>query len=105
MKKTTPDYKKIYTEMIMDKYPDYLPKCHTILDKNEFSVMDVIRLNKLISSGNNRNANQKYKSYDRTAIFEILDYQKKHNLNNVSVARHFNISRNTLGTWKKKFLT
>jgi len=104
MKKKSIDYKKLYTEMIFEKYPQKASACAVILKKREFTVMDVIRLNKIISSGKAQSMNQKYKSYDRTTIFEILDYQKKHRLNNVATARHFNISRNTLGSWKKQFL-
>lgn len=104
MRKKNIDYKKLYTEMIFEKYPQKASACGTILKKKEFTVMDVIRLNKIISSGKAQNINQKYKSYDRNAIFEILEYQKKHRLNNVATARHFNISRNTLGNWKKQFL-
>lgn len=104
MKKKSIDYKKLYTEMVLEKYPQKISQCHSILRKKEITVMDIIRLNKIISSEDAQSINQKYKSYDRTAIFEILDYQKKHRLNNVATARHFNISRNTLGSWKKQFL-
>ena len=47
---------------------------------------------------------QKFKSYDRQTIFEILDYQKKYKLNNSQLARHFKLSRNTITKWKRIFL-
>jgi len=47
--------------------------------------------------------NQKLKSYDKNTILQILDYQKKHHLNNTELALHFKLSRNTVAKWKKIF--
>lgn len=105
MKKITPDYKKIYTEMIKNKYPDKTEMCLPILNKKIIGIMDIINLNTLICSRNNQSENQKLKSYDRTAIFEILNYQKQQGMNNATAAKHFNLSRNTIHKWKKTFLS
>lgn len=45
--------------------------------------------------------NQKFKSYKRSDILKILDYQKKHKLNNIQLAKHFKMSRNTITKYKK----
>lgn len=103
MNKNTPDYKKIYSEMIPDKFPDKSESCRSILNKKELNTMDIITLNTIISRKDSKSYNQKLKSYDRHTIFEILDYQKKHQMTNVTAARHFNLSRNTLQKWKKIF--
>ncbi len=93
--------------MVSIKYPEKAPFCKSILRKKEIGIMDVIRLGKIISgytSENNSRFNQKLKSYDKKTILEILDYQKKHRLNNSQLARHFKLSRNSITRWKKIFL-
>ena len=108
MKKTTkPNYKRIYEDMLTYKYPEKRPLCHTILSKNSFSVKDVIKINDIIfprNKGNEQSENQKHRSYDKSAVLEILDYQQKNRLNNTEVAAYFNLSRNTVAKWKKQFL-
>lgn len=102
----TPNYKKIYTDMISIQYPDKMVMCHDILSKEKLNRIDVINLNKIISNSNDINIkheNQKLKSYDKETIFNILDFQKKNNLTNSYVSKHFNLSRNTLAKWKKIF--
>ncbi|MCU7615803.1 helix-turn-helix domain-containing protein [Chryseobacterium sp. PBS4-4] len=102
-----PDYKKIYMDIIHLKYPEKQQYCIKILSKDKLSATDIIRLNKIIFSLHSETTfslNQKHRCYDKPAILEILDYQKKHNLNNTQVSKHFKISRNTLAKWKKKFL-
>ena len=61
------------------------------------------KLNEIIFG--KKTENQKFKSYKRSDILKILDYQKKYKLNNSQLANHFNISRNTVTKWKKMFLT
>ncbi|WP_126651232.1 hypothetical protein [Chryseobacterium aureum] len=48
-------------------------------------------------------ANQRYRSYDKASILEMLDYQTKNQLNNSEWARHFALSRNTVAKWKNNF--
>ncbi len=102
----TPDYHKIYMDMIRIRYPEKASKCNPILQKGSLNRMDVIRLNTIISGNKTEKIreNQKLKSYDKKTIMHILDYQKKHGLNNIQLARHFKMSRNTVAKWKKLFL-
>lgn len=101
-----PDYKKIYNDMISLKYPEKKKMCENILKKEKLSTLDVIKLNNFLTkdlSETNNSENQKLKSYDKTTVFKILDYQKKHCLNNAELAKHFNMSRNTVAIWKKLY--
>ncbi|PWN57947.1 helix-turn-helix domain-containing protein [Chryseobacterium viscerum] len=104
--KHTPNYRKIYEDMISKKYPEKADACKSILSKEMLKVIDVITLNNIIVGFNEHQieTNQKLKSYDKDTIFDILLYQKKHRLNNVQTAKHFNLSRNTLTSWKKNFI-
>lgn len=105
--KKTPDYNRIYTDIIARKYPQKKKLCEPLLSKGELSFLDVIHINKLIFYTMDKEAgdfNQKHRSYNRLAILEILEYQKKNRLNNVQLANHFKLSRNTVAKWKKMFL-
>ncbi|KFC21606.1 hypothetical protein [Chryseobacterium sp. FH1] len=96
-----PNYKNIYTDIIQNKYPNKQNDCALILKKSNLSELDVIALNKIIFG---KADNQKYKSYNKTTILEILDYKKKKKLNDSQLANHFQLSRNTVAKWKKMFL-
>lgn len=99
-----PHYKKIYTDILERKYPDKKNECKVLLGKEHLSVLDVIQLNKQIFGLPNAKTeifNQKHRSYSQSDIVEILDYQKKNGLNNVQLALHFKLSRNTVAKWKK----
>lgn len=101
-----PNYHKIYSDIIYYKYPQKKLICQSILKKKELSVLDILKLNHLIFGMTNREIvifNQKHRSYGMSDILEILDYQKKHNLNNNQLANHFKLSRNTITKWKKYF--
>ncbi|MGN7759615.1 MULTISPECIES: helix-turn-helix domain-containing protein [Chryseobacterium] len=98
-----PDYKKIYLDILNAEYPDKISRCRNILQKDELSSMDVISLNEIIF-GVKSQSHQKHKSYDKSAILEILIYQKKHKYNNSQLAEYFNLSRNTVAKWRKMFL-
>jgi hypothetical protein len=102
----TPDYRKIYQDMIRMKYPEKEKLCSSILKKKNIGLLDVIRLNAIITGKGDKQKmqdNQKLKSYDRTTILKILNYQQKHHLNNTQTAGHFRLSRNTVAKWKKFF--
>ncbi|WP_288436734.1 HTH domain-containing protein [uncultured Chryseobacterium sp.] len=99
MKTIIPDYKKIYSDMIAEKFPEH-KECHKILDKEELSQLDVIVLNNILFNNKNHN---KHRSYSEETILEILRFQKKNNWNNSELAKHFNLSRNTVTKWKKYF--
>ncbi|MFY7845263.1 MULTISPECIES: transposase [Chryseobacterium] len=96
-----PNYKQIYNDLLMEKYPQKKQLCESLLLKDELSFMDVIKLNNLIFGNNNNSVNQKFRSYNKESIMEILEYQKKNNLNNHQLASHFKMSKNTVSKWKK----
>ncbi|UTX48897.1 helix-turn-helix domain-containing protein [Chryseobacterium sp. MA9] len=102
----SPDYKKIYEDMLSKKFPEKILICSGILNKKVLSVLDIIKINQLICGAPDKDIevfNQKHRFYDQQAILEILEYQKKNELNNSQVSRHFKISRNSVAKWKKMF--
>lgn len=103
---TTPDYKKIYIDMINMKYQDKMKDCENILNKSNISSMDVIALQERIFGKNidsRERENGKFRAYGDGDIYRILWYQKNNNMNNTQVANFFRISRNSIAKWKKKF--
>ncbi|MGC4129685.1 MAG: helix-turn-helix domain-containing protein [Bergeyella sp.] len=107
MKNNQPNYKAIYTDILCTKFPDKMPECFSLLRKKELSVIDIIELNVKIFGIQDKEtfeANQKHRSYGESDIIQILNYQKKNQLNNIELARHFKLSRNTVAKWKKMFL-
>ena len=108
MKYPSPDYKLIFTDILDKKFPHKKEKCQILLKKKNLSAMDIIELNNNIFNtpkGEKQSENQKYRSYSKSDILKILDYQKKHKLNNSQLALHLKLSRNTVAKWKKMFLT
>ncbi|AYN02343.1 helix-turn-helix domain-containing protein [Chryseobacterium sp. 3008163] len=104
MKKSIPDYKRIYNDIIIKEFPDKRNCCLRLLQKESLSVVDIIELNEKIFGIPDKEifiANQKHRSYRETDILKILDYQKKNKLNNTQLAIHFKLSRNTVAKWKK----
>ncbi len=102
-----PNYKRIYTDMISICYPDRKEDCRHILSKEKLTMIDVILINEILVGKTVKNKaehNQKHRSYDKAAILHILEFQKKHKLNNTGLADHFKLSRNTVHKWKKLFL-
>jgi DNA-binding transcriptional regulator YiaG len=102
-----PNYNKIYLDLLKAKFPDKVDIYSNLLTNKKLSVLDVIKLNEAIfgkSTQEDQKQNQKYKAYDKSSIMEILRYQKKYRLNNSQLARHFQLSRNTVASWKKKFI-
>lgn len=104
MKKDSPNYSLIYKNLITKKYPDKIEECYVFFKKEKFSTLDVIKLNKILFTTQSKHIisfDQKHRSYDKSSIMEILNYQKKNNLSNSQLAAHFSISRNTIAKWKK----
>lgn len=102
-----PNYRKIYSDILDMKYTHMKERCSHILSKERLTHLDVIKLNSLIFGSITPDAkdfNQRFRSYSKEDIFVILDYQKKHKLNNVQTARHFKLSRNSITKWKKLFI-
>ena len=108
MEKSIPDYKKIYTDIITKKFPNKKEECLPILNKQNLSAIDIINLNNKIFGHTNKETNvinHKLRSYSKTDILQILDYKKKHKLNNSQLANHFKLSKNTVTKWKKLFVS
>lgn len=107
METLKPDYKKIYEDILRLKHPEKLRYCQSILSKLKITSKDVVKINDIIFPKSDKitiSQNQKHRSYDKSAILEILNYQKKHKLNNTQVANHFKISRNTIAKWREKLI-
>ncbi len=102
-----PDYKRIFCDIISRKFPEKEQKCSPLLNKKNLSVRDIVELNEIIFGASDKQTtldNQRHRSYSRSDILQMLDYQKKHKLNNSQLAKHFKLSRNTVAKWKKMFL-
>lgn len=106
MQKSDINYKQIYSDILDKKFPEKSLECYSILNKRNLSAIDIIELNKKIFESNKEteHINQKYRSYNKSDILKILDYQKKHKFNNSQLALHFKLSRNSVAKWKKMFL-
>lgn len=107
MKNSKPDYKRIYSDILNEKFPEKSSEFGKLLDKKQLSALDIINLNKKIFGIPDKEIseeNQKTRSYSKSDILQILDYQKKYNLNNSQLARHFSLSRNSITKWKKMFI-
>ncbi|KAB1231619.1 transposase [Chryseobacterium viscerum] len=101
---TQPYYKKIYSDILIRKFPEKIDDCQSILSKGELNVLDIIQLNQRIFGCHEVSSdNQKLRSYDDYSIVKILEYQKKHNLNNTQLSLHFKLSRNTITKWKNNY--
>lgn len=101
-----PDYHLIFSDIIHKKYSHKRKECEPLLKKQNLSAMDIIELNNIIFGPTPEacSLGQKYKSYKRQDILAILDYQKKHQLNNSRLAKHFKLSRFTVAKWRRQFL-
>lgn len=108
MEKTIlPNYHKIYSDIIRKKYPEKKSECNALLSKEKLTVLDIVELNDKIFGKANKltnSFNQKRRSYNKSDILHILDYQKKHRLNNTQLANHFKLSRNSVAKWKTMFV-
>lgn len=101
-----PEYKKIYTDMISRKYPEKFEVCKDLLSKKELDSLDIISISeKLFDNLEGISMlNQRHRSYSKSAILKILDYQKKYGFTNTQLAHHFKLSRNTVAKWKRIFI-
>ena len=104
MEKSSPNYKQIFKDILDRKYPEKRNACENILNKTTLSIVDVIEINTKIFGKGIINNSQKFLSYKKSDILNILDYQKENGLNNSQLANHFRLSRNTVSKWKKLFL-
>ncbi len=103
---TSINYKGIFCDLLAKKYPEKLSEFQKILNKDSLNELDVLAISKRLSESKETDSeNGKYKSYCKSTILKILDYQKKNKLNNTQLANHFSLSQNTIAKWKKMFLT
>lgn len=108
MQKSTPNYHQIYNDIINKKYPSRKEECRFLLNKENLSVLDIIELNSRIfgiSDQRTEAFNQSHRSYNKSSILMMLDYQKKNKLTNSQLAKHFKLSRNTVTKWKRLFIS
>lgn len=101
------NYKRIYQDLLTMKFPDKIRDCQSLLDKKELTGLDIIQLNEKIFDDPNKQTtmyNQQLRSYIKSDILKILEYQDKYQLNNTQLAIHFKLSRNTVAKWKKIFM-
>lgn len=105
----SPNYTRIYQDIIEKKYPEKKERCLYLLGKEKLTTREVITLNTVIFGTEGVSEvsenNQKFRSYDQETIRYILEYQIKNYLNNTQTAYHFRISRNTLAKWKRDMET
>ncbi|SIP92714.1 hypothetical protein [Chryseobacterium sp. RU33C] len=104
--KTSPNYKKIYKDIIEQKFPHKFEECRSLLDKKPLYAIDIIHLNKIIF-GNKDKAGEMFdqmcRSYDKESIIKILKFQNDNKLNNTQIANKYRLSRNTVSKWKKLY--
>lgn len=107
MNNSKPNYIKIFNDIIEYTCPERLQEFSSYLKKENLSIIEVIELNNKIfrlQDKDTLNFNQQHKSYDQEAILQMLDFQKKERLNNVELANHFKLSRNTVSKWKRLYV-
>lgn len=103
-----PFYHKLYADMIRDKYPEKEGDCFSYLQRENWTALDVIRVNELLFGSKKKvdhAIDRKHRSYDKESIKEILLFQQKNKLNNNEIANKYELSRNTIAKWKKLFTT
>jgi len=101
-----PDYRRIYQELIQQKFPESFPEYEQFLKKEHLSFFEIKLLNEKlfgIKTKEQQAQEQRYRAYDKQTILRILRYQKEYELNNVQLAKHFKLSRNTVSNWIKTF--
>lgn len=105
--KNRPFYHKLYADMIRDKYPDKEQKCTRYLKKENWTALDVIQVNTLLSENQPQReqvtSDRRHRAYDQESIREILRYQKVNNLNNSQLSKKYCLSRNTVARWRRLF--
>ncbi|WP_262150067.1 helix-turn-helix domain-containing protein [Chryseobacterium foetidum] len=104
MKNPGPNYKLIFSDILDLKYPEKRIACTHLLEKEDLSTLDIIKLNKIIFGSSGKEAesfNQKHRTYTQSDIKQIMEYQKKNKLSNLQVSNEFKMSRNTISKWKK----
>lgn len=99
------NYKKLFQDIITLKYPDNRKDCVPLLEKEQLSEFDVVKLSNMLSDDNTKDRlkfNQAHKAYSKKTVEKILTYQAKNGLSNSDTAAFFKMSRNTIAKWKKQ---
>lgn len=107
MENSAINYRQIFIDILDSRFPEKKQNFLPLLQKQNLSVIDILNIHKKIFgiSKETESSNQRHRSYNKSDILQILDYQQKHKLNNSQLAKHFKISRNTIAKWRKMFLT
>ena len=105
MQKININYTLIFRDILEKKYSWKREAILPLLECPNLSAIEIIHINRQIFGINEEAefSSHRHRSYSKSDIFEILDYQKKHQLNNSQLANHFKISRNSISKWKKYF--
>ncbi|WP_131707643.1 helix-turn-helix domain-containing protein [Chryseobacterium angstadtii] len=93
--------------MLRIKFPDKRKDCEVILAKTKLTDFDILHIESILfkkEKNDVRMKDKRHRSYDIDTICKILAYQKANELNNTQVAARYGLSRNTVASWKKKFL-
>lgn len=69
-----PNYRNIYLDYVQKNVPEKIELCEFFFRKKEITSLDVIKINKLLFPKPSLLDDNKYKSYDKKTISEILDY-------------------------------
>jgi hypothetical protein len=94
-------------DIIKVQYPEKLEECNFFFKSRDITSLDVIKINRIIFGAqcfSVENFDQQHRSYSKSDILKILDYQKKNKLNNSQLALYFKLSRSTVTKWRKIFL-
>lgn len=106
-RRNRPFYKKLYADMIRDKYPEKADCCATFLKKETWIALDVIQINEILFGSGKETSDakidKKHRAYDTESIRKILRYQQERGLTNQDIAEEFGVSRNTISKWKIAF--
>lgn len=105
-KVTVPNYSRIYKDLIEKRFPERMHEFVEMLNKENFTFFEIIKLNDLLFGKKNKNQEtqeQRYRAYDKQTILRIFRYQKQHMLNDRELALHFKLSKNTIARWKSTF--
>lgn len=99
----SPDYRRIYIDILHMKFPEKIQECEGVLKKTVLTELDILTLNEKIFGNVVISRRQVHRSYSEKAILQILHYQEQNMLNNKQLANKFGLSRNTITKWKKLF--
>jgi hypothetical protein len=107
MNSLQPDYHRIFND-ILSKILSIKLHALKFLKRKDLSALDVIKLNTLIFSYTERNTpsgigENKHRSYNKTDILYMLDFQKENGYNNSQISLYFRVSRNSIAKWRKIF--